>query len=154
MQSQDISRFFQKSASQHQGSTSSANSNPTNDFKNYNPTAFIRNRAKAKSSKFLEDEDNSSQSDSFDREDHKLPCCSNTLVSSQKSQDNEDPAGVDCPKGIDPSVFAELPSEVQRELQQHWKQQTTGVVLNTNKVTPKAKKYSGIQKYFPKTQAN
>ena len=54
VQSQDISRFFQKSASQHQGSTSSANSNPTNDFKNYNPTAFIRNRAKAKSSKSLE----------------------------------------------------------------------------------------------------
>lgn len=154
--SQDISRFFQKSASQYQGSTSSANSNPTNYFKNYNLTAFIRNRAKAKSSKSLEDEDNSSQSDSFDREDNKLPSCSNTLVSSQKSQDNGAPAGVDCPKGIDPSVFAELPSEVQRELQQHWKQQTTGhgVVLNTNKVTPKPKKCSGIQKYFPKTQAN
>lgn len=150
VQSQDISRFFQKAGSQHQGSTSSANSNPTNDIKN-DPTAFIR---KAKSSKSLEHEDNSSQSDSFDRENHKLPCCSNTLASSQKSQYNGAPTGVDCPKGIDPSVFAELPSKVQRELQQHWKQQTTGVVLNTNKGTPKAKKYSGIQKYFPKTQAN
>ena len=52
-----------------------------------------------------------------------------------------------CPNGIDPTVFAELPSEIQKELQASWQKQGKRTV-NTDKVATKAKKCSGIQKYF------
>ena len=48
-----------------------------------------------------------------------------------------------CPSGIDPTVFRELPSEIQKELQASWQQQSKG-----NKVEKKVKKSPGIQKYF------
>lgn len=48
-----------------------------------------------------------------------------------------------CPSGIDPTVFCELPSEIQRELQASWQQQG-----KADKVATKVKKCSGIQKYF------
>ena len=48
-----------------------------------------------------------------------------------------------CPSGIDPTVFCELPSEIQKELQASWQQQSKG-----DKVAKKVKKSPGIQKYF------
>lgn len=48
-----------------------------------------------------------------------------------------------CPSGIDPTVFCELPSEIQKELQTSWQQQG-----KHDKVATKVKKSSGIQKYF------
>jgi len=48
-----------------------------------------------------------------------------------------------CPSGIDPTVFCELPSEIQKELQASWQQQSKGA-----KVAKKVKKSPGIQKYF------
>lgn len=48
-----------------------------------------------------------------------------------------------CPSNIDPTVFRELPSEIQKELQASWQQQGKG-----DKVAKKVKKCSGIQKYF------
>ena len=48
-----------------------------------------------------------------------------------------------CPSGIDPSVFCELPSEIQKELQASWQHQG-----KNDKVATKVKKSPGIQKYF------
>jgi len=48
-----------------------------------------------------------------------------------------------CPSNIDPAVFCELPSEIQKELQASWQQQGKG-----DKVAKKVKKCPGIQKYF------
>ena len=48
-----------------------------------------------------------------------------------------------CPSGIDPTVFCELPSEIQKELQASWQQPSKG-----GKVAKKVKKSPGIQKYF------
>ncbi|XP_078376601.1 DNA polymerase iota-like [Oculina patagonica] len=78
-------------------------------------------------------------------------------VTSQATQQNETTIdgtnkrkigpSVICPNGIDPTVFAELPSEIQRELQASWQQQDKRTV-NTDKAATKVKKCSGIQKYF------
>jgi len=82
-------------------------------------------------------------------------------LSTQGSQESKlmAPGGskpVVCPKGIDPAVFAELPSDVQRELQAHWQQdaKTPTNLVKTDKAAPKVKTSSGIQKYFAKVQVN
>lgn len=49
-----------------------------------------------------------------------------------------------CPSGIDPTVFCELPSEIQKELQASWQQEGKHDKVATTKV----KKSPGIQKYF------
>jgi len=53
------------------------------------------------------------------------------------------PNNTTCPSGIDPTVFCELPSEIQKELQASWQQQSKG-----DKVAKKVKKSLGIRKYF------
>ncbi|XP_068716159.1 DNA polymerase iota-like [Montipora foliosa] len=57
-----------------------------------------------------------------------------------------------CPKGIDTAVFVELPLDVQKELETQWQQSARIQVKKAVPVTSKAKKCSGIQKYFVNEQ--
>lgn len=162
VQSKNISKFFQMSFSKHKD----ASNLPTNDdsFGENKSTVSVSVNDKAKSSKSLE---NINQGTAFtgdevvDSEDQKPEGC--LEVNTQGSQEKETTMmelnePIVCPKGIDPAVFSELPSEVQKELQAYWQQDTRTVVPNnsgkTDKSTPKTKRCSGIQKYFSKNQTN
>ena len=128
-----------------ESSTSVDDSIPTNYHSSdvNKPTASVSESIKAKNTDHV-----INKSDLFDTEVHEP----------QDTQVNEKTTGlskpVACPKGIDPLVFAELPSEMQRELQEHWQQQGTTTMFNnklhTYKENPKTKKNSGIQRYFGK----
>lgn len=159
-QSKDISNFFQKSHPKHADLTSFALcSSPASKGEYPGEKDYLS--ALLKSDEVELSHQNGNEGGTTNIKDQE-PQGSSELTSQHTQQNGTITAGVSmdvnepaiiCPSGIDPAVFAELPSELQRELEAHWLQQDKGTV-NTNKVTAKGKKHSGIQRYFSRENVN
>lgn len=160
-QSKNISNFFRKSCSKQTDSetySTGSGSSPSKDkclSERKSPTASVTCDKVELFDQNANDYGASNRHDFVNIKDQE-PQESSGLTT-QATQQNETTIygtnkgkigpSVICPNGIDPTVFAELPSEIQRELQASWQQQDKRTV-NTDNAATKVKKCSGIQKYF------
>lgn len=144
-QSKNISNFFQKSFSEERDSASFVDRLTTT------------NSAKTSMHKSPETSYKLDVSEGRDQEAQK---CSD--INTQHTQEKETSMMAKnqpsvCPEGVDPTVFAELPLDLQREIEVQWEQGTRMPMKNTvktDKVTPKANKCVGIQRYFAREQGS
>ena len=159
-QSKDISNFFQKPFSKRKDPASFANSL----FKNSEsgkaelPGSLV-NTNETTFSVFVGQEPQGCSEMNTHGTQEKEPQ-QNSELSTKETRESETSMmtlkKAVCPKGIDPDVFAELPPDVQRELEAQWHQDTRMPLKNTvktDKVTQRPKRYSGIQRYFSKEVA-
>lgn len=160
-QSKNISNFFQKSCSKQTGATSTC-SNPVTPSKNdclgerKCPAALLSNGNDELSDQNSNDNNNIHIKGQEQQESSGLTGQSTqqnqTVIVGLNNELNE-PTLI-CPNGVDPTVFAELPSELQRELRAHWHIQDKRTVTTDDKVATKTKKCSGIQRYFARAQGS
>ncbi|KAJ7389846.1 hypothetical protein OS493_028815 [Desmophyllum pertusum] len=160
-QSKNISNFFQKSCSKQTGTTSTC-SNPVTPSKNdcpgerKCPAALLSNGNDELSDQNSNDNNNIHIKGQEQQESSGLTGQSTqqnqTVIVGLNNELNE-PTLI-CPNGVDPTVFAELPSELQRELRAHWHIQDKRTVTTDDKVATKTKKCSGIQRYFARAQGS
>lgn len=155
-QSKNISNFFRNSCSKQTSSESfsadassstSLDENPTNSVTNDKGKLSVRNAIDYGA---LNKHDLVNIKDQEPQDDLGMTAqATQQNKTTQVNGLNKGKTGLSviCPSGVDPTVFAELPSEIQRELQASWQQQEKRAV-NTDKVATKPKKCSGIQKYF------
>ena len=149
-QAKEISKFFQKSCSKHENLTSVTSCSSLESKGNY---LFEREdwAALPKSCGDKLSDQRTSKVGTTNTKDWKQ-VRSSKLTTDGATKDLSQPAII-CPSGIDPAVFAELPVELQRELQAQWPQ-SAQETANTKRVTVKEKKSAGIQRYFTREGAN
>lgn len=157
-QSKNISNFFRKSCSKQTSSESFSADASSSTSVDENPTNSATNDKGQLSVWSADDYGTLNKHDDSDlvniKDQEPQDCLGITAQATQQnktivndSNEGKTRPSVLCPSGIDPTVFAQLPSEIQKELQASWQQQEKRTV-NTGKVTTKPKKCSGIQKYF------
>ena len=159
-QAKEISNFFQKSCSKHANLTSVTSCSSLESKGNY---LFEREdwAALPKSCEDKLSDQRTSKVGTTNTKDWKQ------VRSSKLTTQHTQPKGISidgatkdvsqpaiiCPSGIDPAVFAELPLELQKELQAQWPQ-SAQETANTKRVTVKEKKSAGIQRYFTREGVN
>lgn len=175
-QSKDISNFFQKSFPKHKDPASFANSLLKNSnggkvelcgsLVNTNEALSLCGGQEPQESSELNTQDTrekepQGQSKLNTQDTQEKEPLGQSELNTQDTQESETSTmtlekPVVCPKGVDPVVFAELPPDMQRELETQWQQDTRMPMKNTvktDKVMQKPKRNSGIQRYFAKEQA-